>query len=264
MNTNYSKNISIQLLSIILIMVYMILFIFDIFSIIFYYSKTLFSFSEILLFSLFILLLVLIIFLYIKIILSDPGRINNSNQFSYIRLYFDLFHEAIKRAYSINLINDKYKESLNDNDNENMIIKYNIKEYNNEYLNRLVSSYSIPYFIFNKYCEVCQIIKTPYTYHCNICNCCIFNYDHHCMWVRNCIGIFNFKFFTLFILYSLVYYLLYLLFILRFISSDSLYESDVSVLYVLIFISSKTIVSIIFTIKLTFEIKSTYECLTCK
>ena len=48
-------------------------------------------------------------------------------------------------------------------------------------------------------CGVCQRWKPPRAYHCRRCGACIFRMDHHCFWIGNCIGLFNVKFFLLFL-----------------------------------------------------------------
>ena len=38
-------------------------------------------------------------------------------------------------------------------------------------------------------------------WHCYICGYCISRRDHHCFWINQCVGILNFKYFILFIIY---------------------------------------------------------------
>ncbi|CDW81333.1 dhhc zinc finger domain containing protein [Stylonychia lemnae] len=52
-----------------------------------------------------------------------------------------------------------------------------------------------------KYCESCDQLQPPRAYHCEVCNCCILRIDHHCFWMGNCIGLYNFKNFNLYLLY---------------------------------------------------------------
>lgn len=52
------------------------------------------------------------------------------------------------------------------------------------------------------YCIKCQNGKPPRCHHCSICQRCILKMDHHCVWVVNCVGANNYKFFLLFLLYT--------------------------------------------------------------
>lgn len=54
------------------------------------------------------------------------------------------------------------------------------------------------------YCDKCEAVKLPRVHHCKICGKCILRMDHHCPWVGNCIGIYNHKYFMLFLLYATV------------------------------------------------------------
>ncbi|ONK55724.1 uncharacterized protein A4U43_C10F350 [Asparagus officinalis] len=52
------------------------------------------------------------------------------------------------------------------------------------------------------YCNRCQNSKPPRCHHCSICQRCVLKMDHHCVWVVNCVGAGNYKFFLLFLLYT--------------------------------------------------------------
>jgi len=53
-----------------------------------------------------------------------------------------------------------------------------------------------------RYCRKCRIWKPQRTHHCSVSQRCILKMDHYCIWVVNCIGLLNYKFFILFITYS--------------------------------------------------------------
>lgn len=52
------------------------------------------------------------------------------------------------------------------------------------------------------YCIQCQNGKPPRCHHCSVCQRCVLKMDHHCVWVVNCVGAYNYKFFLLFLLYT--------------------------------------------------------------
>lgn len=53
-----------------------------------------------------------------------------------------------------------------------------------------------------RYCNHCQNNKPPRCHHCSVCQKCVLKMDHHCVWVVNCVGARNYKFFLLFLYYT--------------------------------------------------------------
>ncbi|KAM7472106.1 hypothetical protein LguiA_010289 [Lonicera macranthoides] len=53
-----------------------------------------------------------------------------------------------------------------------------------------------------RYCRKCNQIKPPRCHHCSVCGRCVLKMDHHCVWVVNCVGALNYKYFLLFLFYT--------------------------------------------------------------
>ena len=174
------------------------------------------------------------IFSHIKTSIIDPGSITNQNNKNIIEFYY-LFHEQfIKRALYItekktpevikNVIlserakfkqnKENSKEAENEEEEED---KDNNDDDDNQsdkddYTFEPVTSindknkemFEEKYHLQLTRCKNCFVIRPINSHHCSVCHKCYINQDHHCPWVNNCVGLFNKKFFLLFLLYSFI------------------------------------------------------------
>jgi len=51
-------------------------------------------------------------------------------------------------------------------------------------------------------CNFCQNHKPMRAHHCSICNICVLNMDHHCIWLGQCVGAKNHRYFFQFIVFA--------------------------------------------------------------
>jgi len=61
-------------------------------------------------------------------------------------------------------------------------------------------------------CPHCNAVRVPRSHHCKTCDKCILRMDHHCVWIGNCVGHRNQKYFILFMFYLVAGTLLYTIF----------------------------------------------------
>uniref|UniRef100_A0A8C5QTT0 Palmitoyltransferase n=1 Tax=Leptobrachium leishanense TaxID=445787 RepID=A0A8C5QTT0_9ANUR len=50
-----------------------------------------------------------------------------------------------------------------------------------------------------KECHTCHLRKPARSKHCGVCGCCVHRFDHHCVWVNNCVGALNVRYFLVYL-----------------------------------------------------------------
>ena len=87
-------------------------------------------------------------------------------------------------------------------------VKINVEENSNENKKKLV----IPRIFTERKCNTCKIIRPSGASHCRICDNCVMGFDHHCVFISNCVGKRNHKYFFLFLLFGSIFSILSILF----------------------------------------------------
>jgi len=54
-----------------------------------------------------------------------------------------------------------------------------------------------------RFCRHCQIFQPPRCFHCSKCDTCVCRMDHHCVFINNCVGAKNHRYFLQFLVWML-------------------------------------------------------------
>ena len=76
-----------------------------------------------------------------------------------------------------------------------------IKGQTSETESKITKIRQLGYISLYKKCNTCNIIRPQRTTHCGCCNNCIQRFDHHCPWIGTCVGLRNYSYFYLFLLF---------------------------------------------------------------
>jgi len=103
-----------------------------------------------------------------------------------------------------NNINNNINKNISNNINNNNInnnINININN-NINIIDKGNNSEVKPNIFTERECITCKIIRPPGASHCSSCDNCVLNFDHHCVFISNCVGKRNHKYFYLFLLFG--------------------------------------------------------------
>ena len=80
-------------------------------------------------------------------------------------------------------------------------------------------------FVEGLFCTTCKVPKPPRSKHCSLCGHCVPTFDHHCVWLNQCVGELNYRYFMTFLLIHLLFFS-YACCMLYLILVSEIYERD--------------------------------------
>jgi hypothetical protein len=71
-------------------------------------------------------------------------------------------------------------------------------------INEQLRQYPYDHILYhpNTICKTCNLPKPARSKHCSLCGTCVARCDHHCVWVNNCVGRGNYKYFLALLLFT--------------------------------------------------------------
>jgi palmitoyltransferase len=80
-------------------------------------------------------------------------------------------------------------------------------------------------YVSEKVCTTCRIPKVARSKHCNLCGFCVPIFDHHCIWLNQCVGELNHKYFLLFLIINSAFFI-YATIVISLVLVSEVYEKD--------------------------------------
>ncbi|KAL5032390.1 palmitoyltransferase swf1, variant 2 [Batrachochytrium dendrobatidis] len=73
-------------------------------------------------------------------------------------------------------------------------------------VDRACQIFDYDYWLFTpRKCTTCKTLKPARSKHCSVCKGCIARLDHHCVWINNCVGHYNNRWFLSFLISTSMY-----------------------------------------------------------